>query len=199
MEKSFSVDEFILNNTKYKTELLLLREIFLATDCTEQLKWGFPTYSEGKTNIGAIGAFKEYVAIWFFQGALLSDPEHVLINAQDDVTKALRQWRFTNADQIVEYAESIQQYIFEAKENANKGLAIKPNLNKPVIIPIELQQVLDADFHLNQSFLKISDARRREFAEYIIAAKRPDTKAKRLDIIVSMILSNTGLYDKYKK
>jgi uncharacterized protein YdeI (YjbR/CyaY-like superfamily) len=40
-----------------------------------------------------IGSFKSYFGLWFHQGALLSDDENVLINAQEGKTKALRQWR----------------------------------------------------------------------------------------------------------
>ena len=43
---------------------------------------------------------RDYVGLWFYQGALLSDPQQVLINAQTGRTKASRQWRYTSADYL---------------------------------------------------------------------------------------------------
>ena len=37
-----------------------------------------------------VGAFKGWVALWFHQGALLSDPNQLLINAQEGKTRGLR-------------------------------------------------------------------------------------------------------------
>ena len=38
----------------------------------------------------------------------------------------------------------------------------------------------------------------REYAEYVSAAKRDDTKQKRIDKILPMIASGAGLNDKYR-
>ena len=47
-----------------------------------------------------IGACKSYSGIWFFNGVFLKDKQKKLINAQEGVTKALRQWRFSSVDEI---------------------------------------------------------------------------------------------------
>jgi uncharacterized protein YdeI (YjbR/CyaY-like superfamily) len=41
--------------------------------------------------------------------------------------------------------------------------------------------------------------KQREFAEYVGSAKRENTKQKRLEKIMPLILKNVGLNDKYKK
>lgn len=63
-------------------------------------------------NVVSIAGFKNFFAIWFFQGALLSDSENKLINAQEGKTKLMRQWRFTSKEQINE--DQIRRYIAEA-------------------------------------------------------------------------------------
>jgi uncharacterized protein YdeI (YjbR/CyaY-like superfamily) len=87
-------EEYIANNKDWQKSLILLRDILLSTQMTETIKWGVPVYTfEGKNIVGTT-AFKSYVGLWFFQGALLKDKKKKLINAQTGKTKALRQWRF---------------------------------------------------------------------------------------------------------
>ena len=70
---------------------------------------------------------------------------------------------------------------------------------KPLIIPIELQEALDKNSILANHFESMSLTNKRDFAEYILTAKRTVTKKKRIDKIIPMILQNIGLNDKYKK
>jgi len=90
-------EEYIAKNKDWQQSLILLREILLSTQMRETIKWGVPVYTfEGK-NIVGITAFKLYVGLWFFQGAMLKDKKKKLINAQAGKTKALRQWRLNSA------------------------------------------------------------------------------------------------------
>lgn len=75
-----------------------LRKIALRCDLAEELKWGNACYQfEGK-NIMLIHGFKEYCAFLFFKGALLKDPQGILI--QQTKTVQARQIRFTSTAQI---------------------------------------------------------------------------------------------------
>ena len=65
-----------------------------------------------RKNVIGIGACKSYSGIWFLNGVFLKDKQKKLINAQDGVTKALRQWRFSSVDEIE--PELIKAYIDEA-------------------------------------------------------------------------------------
>lgn len=97
---------------QWKSELDILKAIISKTELTETTKWGGTVYvHKGKNTIGIAG-FKHFFTIWFFNGALLKDEKKVLINAQEGVTKSMRQWRFTCKDEIDE--EIILQYIDEA-------------------------------------------------------------------------------------
>ena len=99
-----------------------------------------PTYTLGGKNVIGIGACKSYSGIWFFNGVFLKDKQKKLINAQEGVTKALRQWRFSSVDEIE--PELIKAYIDEAINNQQAGKTIKPAKNKPLILPELLADVL---------------------------------------------------------
>ena len=145
-----------------------------------------------------IAAMKDWIALWFHMGALMSDSKGKLINAQEGVTKAQRQWRISSMEEIVENESTIREYVREAIENQKAGKEIKPQKNKPLEIPDELSAELDANSAAKAKFDSLNLTKKREFAEYISEAKREDTKKKRLAKILPMILNDVGLNDKYR-
>jgi len=197
MKKASSVEEYIEVNAHFEEELKLLREIINSTELEETLKWSAPTYTLNGKNVVGLGAFKNHFGIWFFQGVFLKDEANLLINAQENKTKALRQMRFESTADINKSA--VLMYVKEAIENQKLGKEIKPQRNtKPVVIPKELEDALSKNKELKQAFEKLSTSCKREYCEHISEAKRETTKTKRLEKIIPMILEQKGLHDKYK-
>lgn len=143
-------------------------------------------------------AFKSHYGLWFFNGVYLSDPESVLENAQEGKTKAMRHWKFRAGDSIDKGL--VREYMLEAIENQKRGLELKPEKKKAVtLIPQQLQQALDSDNALKESFEGLSPYKRREYCEYIDSAKQDKTKNSRLEKIIPMIAEGIGFNDKYRK
>lgn len=67
-----------------------------------------------------------------------------------------------------------------------------------MIVPPELNQLLAENKLLTKSFNVLTLTKRREFSDYISEAKRYETKAKRLEKIIPIILNSEGLHEKYK-
>ncbi|UOB16990.1 YdeI/OmpD-associated family protein [Abyssalbus ytuae] len=196
MKKFTIVDDYIKAHGQWHNELTLLRNIFLQTEMEENIKWNSPVYSLNGKNIAGLAAFKNYVGIWFFQGVFLKDNKKVLVNAQENKTAALRQWRFQSVNDIDE--KLVKSYLKEAIQNQKEGKELKPQKKKPLIIPTELQQAFKADKKLKTAFDAFTLSRQREFTDYITEAKRQATKISRLEKIKPMILTGTGLHDKYR-
>lgn len=197
MKSIKTAEEYILNACHGKDILIILREIIHLTELVETIKWGSPVYTINKKNVVGIGSFKTYTGLWFFQGALLKDEEKVLINAQTDVTKALRQWRFSTVDEIDD--NLILKYLHEAIQNQKLGKELKPERNKTVVIPDELLEVFKEDKELKDCFARFTPGRQREFADYISSAKQTETRKARIQKIIPLLLDNIGLNDKYRK
>ena len=196
--KSFNtVDEYILNAPNGREILIVLRELLLSTELTETVKWGAPVYTINDKNVVGIGAFKSYAGLWFYQGVFLKDEAGVLINASEGITKALRQWRFASVDEIDD--QLILNYVQEAIENHKQGKELKPDKERKLIIPEELQRALDEDKTLETCFYAFTPGCQREFAGYIAEAKRTETRETRVQKIIPMILEKIGLNEKYKK
>ena len=195
MNKVDTVDEFIARFPERKSGLELLRSIALSTGMEEGIKWGAPIYMVNGKNVIGVLAFKKYIGVWFHQGALLKDEAGVLINAQDGVTQALRQWRFEKDEEL--QPDLLKAYMLEAIANEKAGKRIKP-VKKEILVPNELRQVLQSDAGLNERFQALTEYKRKEFAEYIATAKREATRLSRLEKCIPLIMEGIGLNDKYR-
>lgn len=197
MEMAKSIPEYFESNKEWHAELDYLRHLLLGTELVETLKWGIPTYTIANKNVLGIAAFKSYVGMWFYQGVFLTDHANVLINAQEGVTKGMRQWRFSSIEEM--NASLILSYVEEAIQNQKEGKEIKIERNKAFDIPAELKDVLNKDAKLTTAFKRLTSFKQKEYAQYIESAKQQATKLKRIDKICPMILDNIGLNDKYRK
>ncbi|MCA8943521.1 MAG: YdeI/OmpD-associated family protein [Planctomycetes bacterium] len=191
-----SVDEYVALHPQWGAELLKLRKVLASTGLDETVKWGAPCYTLDGKNIVGIAAFRDYVGLWFHQGALLTDPDGVLLNAQEGKTKALRQWRFAGEREIK--IARVKAYVKEAIENQRAGRSIKPDRNQPIVVPPELEAALGRRARTRKAFESLSKGKQREYAEHIASAKREATRQSRLEKIVPMIEAGIGLHDKYR-
>lgn len=183
-------------NDLWVEELEVLKSIINKTQLVETEKWGAPTYTHNGKNIIGIGGFKSYFGIWFFNGVFLKDEKKLLINANEENTKGLRQMRFQSIEEINE--QIILEYVNEAIANEEKGLKIKPKSKEKISCKL-LDNELKSNSDLKKAFHSFTPYKQREFAAYINDAKQEKTKLKRLEKIKPMILSNIGLNDKYRK
>lgn len=196
MKRFTSVDQCFERAENFREEMLRLREILNSMDLQECLKWSLPCYTHNGQNVVGIGSFGSYFGLWFFQGALLPDSRGVLMNAQEGKTKAMRQWRMQSAKDIK--PRFIRLYVREAIELARQGKAVKADRTRAVVMPPELQQALAQNKKAKAAFENLTRGRQRDYAEYIADAKRDETKGKRLQKILPLIVSGKGLNDKYR-
>ncbi|WP_290848043.1 YdeI family protein [Flavobacterium sp.] len=183
---------------QWPEEMNALKAIIAKTELVEMTKWGGPVFTIGIKNVIGIGGFKNYVALWFWNGVFLKDKDKKLVNANEGVTKGLRQWRFDSKAEIECDEKLIFAYIEEAIANEKAGLSIKPE-KKQTVISEYFQNALDSDFELQSAFEKLKPGKQREYLEYVDTAKQEKTKDARLEKIAPMIKSAIGLNDKYKK
>lgn len=198
MDIDDKIRSYITKHEKFKELLNELRKIIRKYPFEETLKWGMPTYVYDHKNLIGIGAFKNHVAIWFFQGALLKDKENLLHNAQEGKTKAMRHIHFKEIGDIDESV--INRYLQETIDNQRNGLTVQ--ITRPVKkgpLPLELSNFLKEDTSIADSFSRLTAGRQQEYAVYISSAKRAQTKSDRLKKITPLILEGKGLNDKYKR
>ena len=187
--------EFFFNKaTKWQEAYEKLRLLVLECGLTEELKWGCPCYTFEKKNIVLIHGFKEYCALLFFKGALLQDPNQILIQQTANV-QAARQIRFTSAREIVKMKAILQGYIKAAVEVEKAGL--KVDLKKPseFMMAEEFKTRLDSVSGLKSAFHALTPGRQRGYLLYFSAPKQAKTREARVEKSIPQILKGEGLDD----
>jgi len=189
------VDLFLEKATKWKEEMVLLRNIALSNnELTEDYKWLQPCYTVNGKNVVLIHEFKEYFALLFHKGALMKDPDTLLILQTENV-QAARQLRFTSVEQIKELESVIKDYINEAIkiEKSGKKVALKETADFDV--PEEFQTKLNADADLKRAFTALTPGRQRAYLFYFSQAKQSKTRESRVEKYIPKILDGKGMDD----
>ena len=188
------VDWFFSKDTKWQKEYEKLRTTVLDCGLIEELKWGCPCYTFENTNIVLIHGFKEYCALLFFKGALLNDPNGILIQQTKNVQSA-RQTRFTNIREIVKMEKILKSYIYEAIEVERAGLKVKLKKTGVFKIPAEFKTKLEKLAALEKAFDALTPGRQRAYIFYFSQAKQSKTREARVEKYMKQILNGKGLDD----
>ena len=191
-----AVDFYFDKAEKWQKEVERLRAIALDCPLTEELKWGCPCYTFQDANIVLIHVFKEYCAFLFFKGALLADPNDILIQQTEHVQSA-RQIRFTNLRDIVKMEPILKSYIYEAIEVERAGLKVKLKKATEFPVPEEFQKRLDKKPALKKAFYSLTPGRQRGYLLYFAAPKQSSTRESRIDKWAPEILKGKGLNEEY--
>ena len=188
------VDWFFAKDTKWQKEYEKLRSIILDCGLIEELKWGCPCYTCQNTNIVLIHGFKDYCALLFFKGALLNDPNGILIQQTKNVQSA-RQIRFTNVREIVKMEKILKAYVYEAIEIERVGLKVKFKKTSDFKIPEEFQKKLNKSKALKTAFDALTPGRQRAYLFYFSQPKLSKTREARVEKYRKQILNGKGLND----
>ncbi len=188
------VDAFLGRAKKWQDEFEKLRTIVLECGLQEELKWGQPCYSYEGTNVVLMHGFNEYCALLFFKGALLKDPNGILVQQTENV-QAARQIRFTDTKQIVKMKAIIKAYIHEAIEVERAGLKVPMKKTAEFKMPEEFKVRLDKSANLKKAFYALTPGRQRAYLLYFASAKLAKTREDRIDKYAPHILKGKGLDD----
>lgn len=186
--------DFYFDKGEWQKETELLRKIVLECGLTEELKWGCPCYTFGKTNIVLIHTFKEYCALLFFKGALLSDIHGILIQQTENV-QAARQIRFTHAKEIVKLKAILKATIYEAIEAEKAGLKVKLKKTNEFNMPEEFEKKLNKNTALKKAFYALTPGRQRGYLLHFSQPKQSKTRESRIEKCTPDILKGKGLND----
>ena len=188
------VDEYLDKAQKWREEMATLRTIALDCQLTEELKWRVPCYTFQGNNIVLINSLKEYCALGFFKGALLSDTAGILSKPGEN-TQAARLIRFTSIREILEQETTLKNYIYEAIEIEKAGLNVAFKKIEEFALPQELQTKLTEIPALKTAFEALSPGRQRAYILHFSAPQQSKTRAMRVEKYIPKILSGKGFND----
>jgi uncharacterized protein YdeI (YjbR/CyaY-like superfamily) len=188
------VDDFLSKAEKWQAEFEKLRSIVLDCGLTEDFKWGHPCYTVENGNVVLIHGFKDYCALLFFKGALLTDANGLLIQQTENV-QGSRQIRFTSVREIDELEPPLKAYIRQAIEVEKAGLKVEYKETSAFAVSEEFQKKLDEDPALRAAFEALTPGRQRAYLLYFSAPKQSKTREARVEKSIDLILDGMGLHD----
>lgn len=187
------VDEYIGQSEMWPDEMTALRPLLLEGGLVEEFKWYKPCYSHGGKNMVIMQEMKESLALMFFKGALLEDPDGVLED-QGPNSRSARRIRFTSVDDVVRLADTVRALVAEAVEVEEAGLDVDPVPG--LVLVEELQSRFDEDPALQAAFESLTPGRQREYNIYFSGAKQAKTRVARIEKYIAKILAGKGLRDR---
>jgi uncharacterized protein YdeI (YjbR/CyaY-like superfamily) len=178
----------------WNAEYAALRNLCLASGLNEELKWGQACYDLEGGKVVLIHGFKEYCALLFMKGALLKDPNGILVQQTKNVQSA-RQIRFASLADINRHKSAVKAYIKEAIAVEKSGAKVKMKTVAQFDVPEEFQRRLDDDPTLDEAFHSLTPGRRKGYLLYFAGAKQSATRAARVEKHSPRILKGLGLDD----
>ena len=179
---------------RWTAEIAAMRRVLAGFGMKEECKWGKPTYTVNGRNIVIMQGFKEYFALGFFQGALLEDRKHVLV--QLGRVHAARVMKFTSAKEIAAKAPTIKAYVREAIAVEKAGLRMKPKASSEYPVPEELRERLRKDPRFKRAFEALTPGRQRSYLYHFAAAKQSATRRARIEKALPAIFEGRGFLER---
>jgi uncharacterized protein YdeI (YjbR/CyaY-like superfamily) len=189
-----AIDTYIEELTQWREEMKYMRKIVLECDLLEEQKWGQPCYCLGNKNILLIHGFKDYCALLFMKGSLLSDTHNLLIQQTENV-QAGRQIRFNSLHEIIELEPILKAYIFEAIEVEKAGVKVPMKKHEDFIVPEELTAKFAELPELKDAFYALTQGRQRAYILHFSGSKNATTRIARIDKYIPRIMKGKGITD----
>ena len=176
---------------RWQAEIAALRKILSGFDLNEECKRGKPCYTADGRNVVLIQGFKEYCALMFFNGALLTDPKKLLV--QLGRVRTARVMKFTGAKEIAAKAATIKAYLREAIAKAGMKNEAKP---PKLPVPGELKEALRKDPRFKRAFEALTPGRQRSYLFHFAGAKQSATRTARIEKAMPAIFAGRGFLER---
>lgn len=187
------VDAYIERSERWPDEMTALRPLLLDRGLDEDIKWGKPCYAHDGGNVAILQEMNDFLALMFFKGALLEDPDGVL-EEQGPNSRSARRVTFTSVDDVARLSEAVGALLDDAMAVEEAGLEVAPAPEPE--LATELRDRLAIDPALKAAFEALTPGRRREYNLYVSGAKKHETRSARVDTCAPRILEGKGLRDR---
>lgn len=188
------VDQYLERPGPWQAAFRQLRTLLRASDLAEDFKWGHPCYTFNGHNVVLMHGFKDYCALLFMKGALMQDPQGILVQQTENV-QAARQIRFTSASEVEAMQAILKAYIEEATQVEQSGARVVMKSTEEFQMPDEFLRQLEDVPPLRAAFEALTPGRQRAYLLHFSSAKQASTREARIAKCIPLILAGKGLKD----
>ena len=174
------VDAYIDRAAPFAQDLLRHWRATVHTHCpdvVETIKWGFPNFTYRDKILTGMAAFKAHCSIGFWHGEAAVGADHAKGGAMGDFGK------LTSLKDLPPKAEqkAILKRAMQLIEDGVKARPARTTAPKPPPdIPDDLAAALRANPAAHKTFESFPPGQKRDYVDWIVEAKKPETRERRL-------------------
>jgi uncharacterized protein YdeI (YjbR/CyaY-like superfamily) len=197
------VDAYIAKAAEFARPILArLREAFHAAcpEIEERLKWGMPSF-ERNGIVGGMAAFKKHTTFGFWRQNDLEDPDGVMKGKMSGSTlrRAESLDDLPSMRALIDYIQrAVALNIAGTPATTKAAKKSKKAKRAPLPMPDDFAAALKKSKAAKAAFEKFPPSHQREYIEWIVEAKRPETRTKRLAQAIEMIAEGKSRNWKYQ-
>lgn len=195
MNRDPRVDAYIAKRQPFAQPILNhLRELVhkYAPGAEETLKWGVPHFVLNDQNLAGMAAFKEHATFGFWRDEeVTGSPRDT--GAMGSMGRLAMLSDLPDDEQMADWIVKAAGLCAEGKPKRPKA-APKPALD----LPADLGRALRADAAAQGHWDAFSPGKRRDYIEWVLEAKRDETRDKRIKTIVAQVAEGKDRNWKYK-
>ena len=186
------IDAYIRKAPEFARPILTcIREVVheACPEVEETLKWSSPTFTYHGILCG-MSAFKQHAVFILWKGKLLLGEDRARVGGN-----------LTSVEDLPPRRTLISLIRKAAKLN-EKGVKLPRKLGtarKPLPVPPELEAALAKSRTAAAAFKKMPPSHQREYSEWIGEAKKPETRARRVETAMQWIAEGKSRNWKYEK
>lgn len=196
MSRDPRIDAYIARQADFARPILEhLRRIVheAAPEVEETIKWSMPHFTYRGRLFAGMAAFKAHATFGLWQAS-------AVLGETGSEREAMGQFgRLTSLDDLPPERELVE-IVRRAAAEAEKGPKPRPKkAPKPELeTPAELERALDSNPSARATFESFAPSARRDYVEWVIEAKRPETRAKRIAQAVEWMAEGKKRHWKYE-
>ena len=163
-------------------------------DCEETLKWSMPTFMYKGEMLGSMAAFKAHATFGFWKGSLV-------VGDTNEQKSAMGQFGRLESLGDLPSPDVLDQLIRKAMALNEAGIKVKRPVKHPkpeLEMPEDLGKALEGNAAARATYDDFPPSAKRDYLEWLIEAKRPETRAKRLAQAVEWMAEGKRRHWKYQ-
>ena len=196
MPRDPRIDAYIARQAAFAQPILShLREAVHAAcpEAEETIKWSMPAFTYKGRQLAGMAAFKAHATFGLWRGA-------ELVEAKPGQANAMGQFGRLTSVADLPPPEELAALIRKAMALNDAGTKpVRTKSTKPELEPpADLLAALAADDAARDTFAAFPPGCRREYVEWVVDAKRPETRAKRIAQAVEWMAQGKRRHWKYE-
>ena len=193
------IDAYIAKSAGFARPILThLREVVheACPDVEEAIKWSFPFYLRKGVLFCYMASFTSHAAFGFRRGALVTGKGKV-------PERAMGQFGRITSIEDLPPRKTLLGYVKKAAAlhdaELTRGAKPKPAKQKLAAVPADLRAALKKNGRARKTFEGFSPSHRREYVEWIVEAKRKETRKRRIATAVEWMAEGKTQNWRYEK